>query len=216
MYIFFNSLIQIRTWTFDGPIWTTARNPFEAIQWTMAYEIRGSVIVYLAILVTCGFTPSCRLAIFLILMAFSVYCGEFLADMPFYTGALLADLAIVIGNPNANTSAASSRFRFIKNYWPITLGLFGLILGSYPPDGTDLSAWSRALTRLANVSLPYGCTSLEIFLTQGHTHGLFLPSVPYFSSLQSTFRPSSEKSFPTRTPYSSEAFPSQCTSFIHS
>jgi hypothetical protein len=182
----------------------------------MAYEIRGSVIVYLAILVTCGFTPSCRLAIFLILMAFSVYCGEFLADMPFYTGALLADLAIVIGNPNANASSSPSRFRFIKNYWPITLALFGLVLGSYPPDGTDLSAWSRALTRLANVTLPYGCTSLEMFLTQGHIHGQFLALARCFSSLQSTFRPSFENSFLTRTPYSSEAFHSQCTLFIRS
>jgi hypothetical protein len=70
----------------------TARNDYEPAQWTLAYEVRGSMLLYMGILVTSAFTAQGRVAILLVLTVFFLYCGDFLCAVPFYCGALLAEL----------------------------------------------------------------------------------------------------------------------------
>lgn len=130
----------------------------------MAYEIRGSILVYLAIIVSASFTPSARVATFLGLTLYSVWFGDFLADIPFYAGALLADLSLVLASSASQNTVSSwntgPRFRGIKNTLPMALGLFGLFLGSYPPDATEMSSWSIFITNLGLAVFPSDCTCL--------------------------------------------------------
>ena len=148
----------------------------------MAYEIRGPMLVYLALVVTSSFTSYYRVATFVFLTAYSVYCGDLLADIPFYVGALLADLALVLGNnsPAATGWSASRGLRgIVKNYWAIAVGLLGLFLGGYPPDSPERSSWSRFLLRWGYVFMPAGCTPPFVFSNNRVIH-MVVPSYRRF------------------------------------
>jgi hypothetical protein len=102
---------------------------------------------YLVLIVTASFTPYWRCAILIILLCWSVYWGDLLAEIPFYTGALLADMSILLSKANNSiaTGGATSRFHRINKYWPMSLGIFGLFLCSYPTNNAQLAGWSRAM-----------------------------------------------------------------------
>jgi len=113
---------------------------------------------YLVLIVTASFTPYWRAAILVILLCWSVYWGDLLAEIPFYTGALLADMSILqrsnANNSVVSTSSTSRLERLIKDYWPMTLGILGLLVCSYPSNHAELAGWSRAMTRLGNTLFP--------------------------------------------------------------
>ena len=112
---------------------------------------------YLVLIVTASFTPYWRCAILVILLCWSVYWGDLLAEIPFYTGALLADMSILLSKANNSLSTSTSRFERINKYWPMTLGIFGLLICSYPTNHADLAGWSRAMTHIGNMVLHPQC-----------------------------------------------------------
>lgn len=118
---------------------------------------------YLVLIVTASFTPYWRCAILVILLCWSVYWGDLLAEIPFYTGALLADMSILLSKANNSISTATSRYERINKYWPMALGIFGLLVCSYPTNHAELAAWSRGMTHLGNMVLHPQCLSLPIF-----------------------------------------------------
>jgi hypothetical protein len=129
----------------------------------MAYEIRGSILVYITLIVTCTFPPFSRAAIFFFLTAYSFYWNpDVLADIPFYTGALLADLSLILAQ-NASSPAWSTRstgpFARLRSHWPNILAFIGLIIASYPPDSAELAGWSQSMQNLGEIVFPTGCTS---------------------------------------------------------
>ena len=112
----------------------------------MAIELRGSLLVYLWIVVTAAFTPYYRRAVFIGLICYSVYFGDLLGEIPFYVGTLLADLSLFL-NSESYTSSPSwdlgPKMTMVKNYWSMTLFIFALAVGSFPAEHPELAAWSR-------------------------------------------------------------------------
>ena len=168
-------LMQLHTWTYDGQIWSTGRNRYEMIQWTLAIELRGSFLVYLALVVTASFTPAHRVAAFTFLIAYSIYAGDLLAEIPFFTGTLLADLALVLQNDKM-VSTTSMKNRFSK-YWPEILGFVALLIASYPTNSPELAAWSRFMIRIGEKVLHPDCIvsfQCKANYLQGNIDGPFL------------------------------------------
>lgn len=128
----------------------------------MAYEVRGSMIVFLVLVITASFTPYMRTAVFLFLTAYSVYADtDVLANIPFFTGALLADLSLIADNtpvlPVWNLECCGRRVGGIKVHWPILVFLIGLFLGSYPPNSHEMRWWSEALFQIGESLFPSDC-----------------------------------------------------------
>jgi hypothetical protein len=135
----------------------------------MAYEIRGSMIVYLVLLVTAGFTARNRVASLFGLLTYSIYNNtDVLAEVPFYTGALLADLSLVLNEqtlslPSWNIGPpCGSLYRTLRSHWPIIMFVVGLYIGSYPPNSPDLSVWSQQLYNLGLMIFPTSCIPFVI------------------------------------------------------
>lgn len=138
----------------------------------MIYELRGSMSVYLALGTTSAFTPAARRAVFIILTTYSLFYGDFLGDVPFYTGALLADLSLhlkskTISQPLSSLESGShGLISIVKGYWAITMAIFALFLGSYPPDSPERAPWSQSLHRMAySVNPTAGIDLLHFRLT---------------------------------------------------
>lgn len=150
----------LRTWYYDGRPFTTSRNIYEGIQWTMAVELHGSFIIYLALAVTSTFTPFYRIASFFALIAYSAYCDDdVLANVPFYIGAILADLSLVLSSNQSPPSGPWGKGLggLLRKHWPIILAVFSLFIGSYPPDSPELSSWSRCLRDIGSRIFPEEC-----------------------------------------------------------
>ena len=152
----------MHTWTYDGETWSTIRNRYENIQWTLAIELRGSLMCYLVLIVTANFTPYWRRAIFLILLTWSIYWGDLLAEIPFYIGALFADMSIVLSQKSATVSTATPRYERVQKYWPMALGVFSLFICSYPPNWAERAGWSHLMMRQGVRFFHPNCTSLPI------------------------------------------------------
>jgi peptidoglycan/LPS O-acetylase OafA/YrhL len=125
------------------------------------------MVVYLTLLVTAAFTPFKRCITLLAVTAYCIYCDiDVLLNLPFFAGALLADLSLVVGD-NSHTSALTPNIKTyrpghllrscLRTYWPICLAIVGLFIGSYPPGSPELSAWSWFLYQSGNPFLPSYC-----------------------------------------------------------
>jgi hypothetical protein len=133
------------------------------IQWTLAIELRGSLLVYFTLVITAAFTPFYRRAVVVILLAYSIYCGDLLGEIPFYTGTLLADLSITLSaNKNASTAPSAAWAKWQK-YWPIVLAIFALYISSYPSNNPQLAGWSRFLVQMGYALLHSECTLPHYF-----------------------------------------------------
>ena len=138
----------------------------------MIYELRGSMSVYLALGTTSAFTPAARRAVFIILTTYSLFYGDFLGDVPFYTGALLADLSLHLKSKTVSPPLSSPEsgshglISIVKGYWAIAMAIFALFLGSYPPDSPERAPWSEFLRRMAySVNPAAGIDLLQFRLT---------------------------------------------------
>jgi hypothetical protein len=116
---------------------------------------------YLALIVTANFTPHWRRAVFLSLLTWSIYWGDLLAEIPFYIGALLADMSIVLSQKSNTVSTTASHRERLHKYWPVALGILGLFICSYPPNWAELAGWSRLMMRLGNRFFHPKCTSIH-------------------------------------------------------
>jgi len=124
----------------------------------MAIELRGSMLVYLILVITSAFTPFYRCAVFVLLTANSLWCGDILGEVPFYTGVLLADMSLLISNGDFSSPRwFGSRLQSVQKYWPFCLAMFGFFLASYPPVGPELSSWSSFLTSAGHHILHSDC-----------------------------------------------------------
>lgn len=151
---------------FDGPGWTTGRNFYEGVQWTMAYQLHGCLSVYLALFITLDFTTLYRCTIFLFLAGFSsMYGDQLLEGSLFYAGALLAELSLLSSPGYRNASPRISHQRIhvrignMKSHWPMIMALWALFISSYPYNGEELMPYSRFLHRCGEIIFPSNCIS---------------------------------------------------------
>ena len=135
----------------------------------MALSLHGPLMVYLAPSVTASFTSFGRRTVILILIAYAVYFGDLLGQIPFYTGTLLADLAL---SSSLESEASSNEFRTptpsVNRSWPIVLTIFALFLASYPPNSEEMAGWSQFLFQIGTHIFHPACTTLfpPFFLTR--------------------------------------------------
>jgi hypothetical protein len=128
----------------------------------MVYEIRGSLSVFLVLTITASFNSFYRTIALVLLSLWSiVFDRDVLLAIPFYLGAVLADLSLMIAKntktstyPVLNSRLNSALSRLIKDHWPIILTIFSLFLAGYPPNSADRTAWSRSLYYYADSIIP--------------------------------------------------------------
>ena len=145
-------------------------NRFEGVQWTMVYEIRGSMFVFMTLIVICPFTPFYRRAALVFLTAWAIHFDEnVLLTIPFLLGTLLAELSYVA--------------KPAQHWWPLALAVVALFFASYPPDSPHKAAWSQYLRSYAEAIIPnehgiifWNCGPNAQINIIGHTHGLVPPS----------------------------------------
>ena len=130
----------------------------------MAFEFRGSMVVYITLVATSSFTPSWRRATIVFLTAYSICFGNVLGDVPFCSGMLLADISIVITKRSNSQSGTikprSGLLAVLKNSWAIILALVALLICSFPPEGgQELATWSHFLDYCADLLFPTHCTN---------------------------------------------------------
>jgi len=125
----------------------------------MAIEVHGSMMVYLALIVTASFTSFYRRIVFLILISYAIYFGDLMGEIPFYTGTLLADLSLYL-NSQRNAEPHVARFLSIRNCWPMAVAFFGLFLASYPPNSPELAGWSMFMYQVGTHVLNSYCNQL--------------------------------------------------------
>jgi len=125
--------------------------------------------VYLMLLVTSAFTPSWRCAVFLAITAHCVYCEpDVLISVPFYAGALLAELSLILNNNNISRSPPWNIGFYggrllpspIKKHWPIILAIFALFISSFPVEGYEQRAWSLFLAGIGDYIFRSDCITL--------------------------------------------------------
>jgi len=157
----------------------------------MIYEVRGSLIVYLTLITTAPFTVVSRRIVFLCLTVYLAYYGDLVADVTFLTGALLADLALVIGSNHTSGLSGARGLKRVIAAWPILLWTFGLYVGSFPPYNAELADWSRFLLSIGKYFLPSkcACPKISILIGQGSINGRtssseLLQSYSRYTSLQ--------------------------------
>jgi hypothetical protein len=179
------------------------------------------------LLVTSAFTPSWRCAVFLTITAHCVYCEtDILGSVPFYAGALLAELSLSLNNNNISRSPTwnigfyGGRLLLspIKKYWTIVLTIFALFIASFPVEGYEKRAWSVFLSRFGDRFIRDDCIRLPstyILMNQGNYSGYTRYSVPSCSYSVFCTRPPSGTSYPVALLYSLEAFRTRCISFNH-
>ena len=119
------------------------------------------MLVYMAILATATFKPIGRVAAFLVMTAFFLYCGDFLCAVHFYCGALLAELSLTdFENSTFSKSLLrrmTSRYGMVQHILPLLMALVALFVGSFPECCHDRAGWSRFLLRLGIFLFPSGC-----------------------------------------------------------
>jgi hypothetical protein len=168
-------IAQLHTWTYDGEIWNSSRNYYELIQWTLAIEYHGSMMLFLLLTITAAFTTYTRRLIFYIVLAYGFYNGDLLGEIPFFSGALLADLSLYLNSADASTAQSwSHKFpKFIQDYWPIAMAIFGLTIGSYPAIAPENAWWSRRLTDIGEALFHPNCNSPFISSNPFSDHSVF-------------------------------------------
>jgi hypothetical protein len=132
----------------------------------MGFEMRGSMLVYIALFTTMSFTPSWRMAAFGVLAAYFFISRDLLSGFTFFAGVLLADLSLILGKislpPSPNLSGQSTVRRRFLGYWPIGLAIFALFIGGFPDRDTHRIAWSRYLASVGYWIFPAGGTFIHL------------------------------------------------------
>lgn len=89
----------------------------------------------------------------------------------------MADMSLVLSQKANTVSTTASHNERLHKYWPIALGIFSLVICSYPPNWAELSPWSHAMMRLANKFFHSNCIShsryTKVLTNRGTQMGLF-------------------------------------------
>jgi hypothetical protein len=132
----------------------------------MGFEMRGSMLIYIALFTTMSFTPSWRVATFGFLAAYFFISRDFLSGFTFFAGALLADLSLILGKislpPSPTLNGQSKVRRRFLGHWPIGLAILALFIGGFPDRDIHRTAWSRILGSVGYWIFPASGTFIHL------------------------------------------------------
>jgi hypothetical protein len=118
----------------------------------------GSMTLYTTLIATSNFTPSWRCAALIAMNTFCFYGADwFYTGFCFFTGALLADLSVVLEDrtlPLPPVRKHGRRGITAKLGLPLILAAVAIYIGSYPEEYQDETAWSRYLHLLGDYIFP--------------------------------------------------------------
>jgi hypothetical protein len=134
-----------------------ADNRYEANQWSLGWEMRGSMMVFLVLSVTAVCTSFWRRVILVCSTLYFYKSGEFIPPFLFFAGTLLAEISLLqiahakdrAANGILDIPESHSRStRLVQRYWPTALFIFALYLGTAPPENSHRAAHSRFLRKV--------------------------------------------------------------------
>jgi len=121
--------------------------------WTLSWEMYGSMVVFLVLTITASFKPIWRRIILVSLAWYYFKAGYFLCQFMFVSGALLAEISLVMNatktggaKPAAPYQGGENLFtRWAREYWPMGMALMAWLLASVPPAGQTYATYSRVI-----------------------------------------------------------------------
>jgi hypothetical protein len=127
---------------------------YEPNQWSLGWEMRGSMMVFLVLSITAVCTSFWRRVILVCTTLYFYKSGEFIPPFCFFSGTLLAEISLLqiahakerAANGILETPESPSRTtRLIRRHWTTALFILALYLGTAPPENTHRAAHSRFL-----------------------------------------------------------------------
>jgi peptidoglycan/LPS O-acetylase OafA/YrhL len=130
-----------------------ADNAYERNQWSLGWEMRGSMVVFLVLFVTAVCTTFWRRVILVCSTIYFFKSGEFITPFLFFAGTLHAEISLIqiayakerAAKGILDAPEPSSRIARYRKHWPAALFIFALFLGTSPPENAHRAAWSRLL-----------------------------------------------------------------------
>src|SRR5436305_8238876 len=98
------------------------------------------MLVFLVLSITTAHTIFWRRIGLFLMALFFFYSGEFISTFCFFSGALLAELSLILRGYSTTTKPA--HFGSITSrHWPVGLVTLSLFLATMPPNDPDRVAW---------------------------------------------------------------------------
>jgi peptidoglycan/LPS O-acetylase OafA/YrhL len=127
--------------------WLWFSNRYDQPQWALMFLLKGSLFVFMVLLVTVRTTPRFRFFAEFVLYAWSWSTGDFLVGTNVFAGMMLAELTMC--------DLPRGEHPIIKCI-PYLSAALGLLLMSFPNEYYDWASWSRRLHELSSVMFPPG------------------------------------------------------------
>ena len=132
--------------------WAISDNHYEANLWSLGWEMRGAMVVYLILSISVNCTPLWRRFILLSMTFFYFKSGEFIPPFLFLCGAVLAEVTL-LQMAHTNNKALSTDVgspprglrRLVKKYWTGVLFTCSFYLGTQPPESPHRAKYSRVM-----------------------------------------------------------------------
>ena len=127
--------------------WFWFSNRYDQPQWALMFLFKGSLFVFIVLLVTVRTTPRFRFVAELLLYAWSWSTGDFLVGTNVFAGMMLAELTM------CDMPRGEHALTKCIPYFSTALGLF---LMSFPNEYYDWASWSLRLHEVGSSLFPSG------------------------------------------------------------
>jgi len=135
------------------------------------------MLLFLGLTIAVSFTNFWRRSFLVCSTLYFFKTGEFISPFLFFSGALLAEISLVLSSrqtqPITPTFDPRETCRplktFVKQYWAIGFALFAIFIGSFPPEGQHRAAYSRFMWNFFEkyITPRGGISTLRIHLISG-------------------------------------------------
>ena len=124
-----------------------AHNAYEPNQWSLAWELRGAMLVSICLALAVNGTVFWRRVIMACMTIYYFNNGEFVAPFLYFTGSLLAEVANAQSlSAKHDTPNPESRWRrFITEKGPMTLFTISYFFATQPPEFHERVPYSQAI-----------------------------------------------------------------------
>jgi len=138
--------------------YTKAENMYDQPQWALMWLLKGSMIIFLLLLVTVVTTTRFRLFTFMSLYCYFWLAGDGLVGINVVGGMILAEIQTLSLPP------FQSRFLWLITLWTAFMGLWMM---SYPSEYSFLVRWGRQMDAIGNIIFPNGCDVSRFWASLG-------------------------------------------------
>ncbi|KAE9984417.1 hypothetical protein EG327_005032 [Venturia inaequalis] len=142
------------------------RNNIDKNQWVVHIILRGSLMLYVALLALVRATPGYRMLCFGALFMYAWISRDVMGGIPIYGGAILAELSMV---PTINRFASSRNTA--SRVLPFIIFTLGLYMYSFPSHDPTWVGWSKTLEHIGRTIFP---KDSELWTAWAVTGSIFL------------------------------------------